>query len=264
MKKSGITLLSTYLVLKKFSNPNHVLNAAQIIGHLKSYFNLDKEPNRKTVYNHLSQLRELSDQNLLDCELEIVEKNNQISGQYIIPAFTEGEIKLLCDAIASSRFIGKTHSKDLINKLGTLYNQDLTDKYRDILNFKTTNSKSYKAQLYTSSEVLAEAISINKKVKFQYLKYNTQKELIPNRPENDGWKIVTPYKLIWAINHYYLFCRYENTVDNRFLRVDKIRNVEILELKGEPLPTTIDWNEYAKNQAFMSEESLRRYNSAVK
>lgn len=102
-------------------------------------------------------------------------------------------------------------------------------------------------------EELSNAINLKKKVKFQYLTYNIDKKLVPIYPQDDGYVVVSPYYLIWAVNHYYLYCKFESTQKSGFLRVDKIKDVSILEAnnKIDPLPHNFNVHEYTLNQAFM-------------
>ncbi len=251
MENNRSLILYIYHVLTQHSNTERYLNASQISRYIKEEFNLVEEPNRKTIYSHLKQLKELSDLGLLNGELLSVEQNNKVVGHYIIPDFTKSEIKLLCDAVASSRFISKTYSKELISKLSASYGKEFANKYNHILESKSNNHRTYNADFFDSIEELSDAIEKHKKVTFQYLQYDLNKNLEPKYTENNGYITVSPYYLIWAINHYYLFCKPVTKDERRFLRVDKIRNVVISEDKIEPLPAHFNIHDYSRNQAFM-------------
>jgi len=245
-------ILYVYLVLRKHSRSDRHLNASQIAQYVKREFNMTEEPNRKTIYSHLSQLQELSDLGLLDWELIAEYRNSKVQGHYLVPEFTKAEIKLLCDAVISSRFISKAYSKDLIYKLSKTWNEDLERKYTHMLEFKGNDWRNYNAAFFDSIGELTNAIDLGVKVKLQYMTYDVTKQLIPKYSEDDGYIIVSPYHLVWAVNHYYLFGNLEASQQRRFLRVDKVRNVTLMsEQKVEPLPPHFNIDEYTRNQAFM-------------
>ena len=251
MENSRAMILYTFLVLKKYSNEDNPLNANQIANHIKKEFLLTKEPNRKTIYSHLDELEKLSENKIANFEILAIDDHGRQTGHYMVSDFTKPEIRLLCDAIASSNFISQTYSDDLITKLGDLYGDNLTSKYINILKLKS--AKSTNQDLFRSIEELSAAIESNQKITFKYFTYNLKKELVPKKTGSDQgeYRTVSPYYLIWAINHYYLMCKYENDENFRFLRVDKMKDVKSKDEKSEPLPKNFDVHKYAKNQAFM-------------
>jgi predicted DNA-binding transcriptional regulator YafY len=252
----GLTLL-IYFILKKYSNEKTLLNSERIKEYLAKDFDISKS--RKTIYSHLSVLKELSDHNEYNFKLhsnDIGEGDQTKSTGYYIeteqPDIEEGEIKLLCDAIATSRFISKKYSEDLINKLGKIVNKNkYSSHYEEILRFKGSSNKSYNLSLFLNIEDLSVAIKESKKITFQYLKFDVNKKLVPKENKNNGYVTVSPYNLIWAINHYYLFCSFEDSDEKRFLRVDKINAIRILDKQRDPLPQHFDINEYSRTQGFM-------------
>src|SRR5690606_29556356 len=119
MENNRSTIFHIYSVIKSASEENP-MNAEDIAKQLAKW---GMRPNRKTIYAHLAGLQELSDQELLDGEIEFVGEHRR-KAVYFRPAVSKAEAKLLCDAIASSRFIGKTQSKELIQKLAAQYSDD--------------------------------------------------------------------------------------------------------------------------------------------
>lgn len=253
MENNRPTLFHIYTILKQHSNPDKPLNATAIMNELARQWKLPKPPDRKTVYSHLEHLQELSDRGFLDGEVEAVEENGRKIGYYFRPALHKSEIKLLCDVIASSRFIAKQQSKDLIRKLGAPFGNEFVGKYNYVLELKDPREKSYNSGLFTSIGTLSEAIEGKKKVSFQYLQYDLNKNLVPKYTENNGYLTVSPYYLIWTLDHYYLYCHFDSTGEERFLRVDKICNADILEENIIPpkLQPSYDLRDYTRNQAFM-------------
>ena len=252
MENNRAMVLLVYLILKKHSNSDRPLNAVQIASYIKEEFQLTAAPDRKTIYSHLKLLKQLSELHLLEGEVVTLEDKGKAAGHYFVPEFTKAEIKLLCDAVASSRFISNKYSKELIQKLGKSYGEDMSRKYDHILAFKYKNYKSYNASFFMNIEQLSEAIELKKKVSLQYLQYDLNKKLVPKADQTEGFYIVSPYYLLWAINHYYLLCHNEDSGERRFLRVDKMTDVQVLyDEAALPLPVGFNIQDYSRNQAFM-------------
>ena len=249
MNNNKVSTIYTYLVLKKFSSEQNPLNAKQIADYMKTMFHLPKPLDRRTIYIHCNALEALASSfpNLVAFEFH----KNVNGSVYIISDFEASEIRLLCDAIATSRFISKQQSQNLIQKLGQITGEDLTMHYQPRLEFKNSHKKTYNAALFTNIDILSEAIKLKRKVSLQYLKFDIQKKLVPMWIDNSGYKVIQPYYLIWAINRYYLMYCYEGSTTPRFLRVDKIRNATILNEMVEPLPKDIHLENYTRNQVFM-------------
>lgn len=249
MENNRALILYVYFVLKKYSSADRPLNASEIAAYIKRDYHFAAEPNRKTIYSHLRLLQDLSDLNELQGEIQ-QHLSGKKKGHYFVRDFTQAEIKLLCDAVASSRFINKTHSKDLIHKLAADYDKDFARRYAPLLEHKASN-KSYNPAFFDSIEELSKAIRLKRKITCQYLMYDTNKALVPRYSENNGYITISPYHFIWAINHYYLLCKPDHSEERRFLRVDKIRNVKLLDERSAPLPKNFNIHDYARKQAFM-------------
>lgn len=239
----------TYFVLKKYSSKENRMNASDISKKIMDVFELDKPLDRRTIYNHLSDLEIISDNFTKELSVRFVrgEKN----GAYLESSISKSEAHLLSDAIATSRFIDREKSRDLIDKFGVIVGENLGNFFEPRLQFKNTDNKEYNKKLFENIEVLTEAIRNGKKVTLQYLKYDVDKNLIPSRPINDGYKKVRPYYLIWQINKYYLMYYYDDSVEPRFMRVDKMRDVQITKEAVEPLKDIANLSDYTRNQVYM-------------
>lgn len=251
-------MMRIYETLKKHSSKDNPLSIQDILEKINSEPDSGKPPDRKTMYAYLGQLQELADTGLLEDRLHSLEDKGKATRYYIESHYYKAEVKLLCDAIASSRFISKTQSKNLIEKIGKPFGNDFISKYNYILDIKNPREKSYNAALFTSIELVSEAIEHKRKVIFQYLHYDLNKKLVPKYSEDNGFITVSPYYLIWTLNHYYLFCKLDNNGEERYLRMDKVVNVEKLEMPATPPPSNINLRDYSRNQAFMFGGEMER------
>ncbi len=115
-------------------------------------------------------------------------------------------------------------------------------------------------QVFYNISILDEAIHQKKKVLFEYAEYHTDKKLHLKKREDGSVReyIVTPYQMAAREGKYYLICNYDKYDDISNYRVDRIRNIEILEENGKPFET-LKWSghqqmnltEYMKKHVYM-------------
>lgn len=148
--------------------------------------------------------------------------------------FRLGELKLLIDAVQSSRFITVAQSKALIEKIN-----GLASKYqKQRLNQQLSYQDRVKAESEGFFEVvdrLHQAISSKNQVRFQYNKWSPQKKLIPKH--KDKWYQVSPLGLIWDAENYYLVA-YNSDPDRNCIchyRVDKIDKLMVMTFKNDKI-----------------------------
>lgn len=225
------------------------MNANDVAEKIAEVFDLPKKLDRRTIYSHFADLEQISDYFGDEITMQFVRISK--SSVYIESKISRSEAHLLSDAVATSRFIDRNQSRELIDKLGVLVGQNLGSFFEPRLQFKNSDNKEYNQKLFDNIEVLTEAIHKGKKVTLQYLKYNADKNLIPSRSENKGYKKIRPYYLIWQINKYYLMYYYDDSTSPRFMRVDKIRDVKITKEKVEPLKNISNLSDYTRNQVYM-------------
>ncbi|WP_188207481.1 helix-turn-helix transcriptional regulator [Alkalibacillus aidingensis] len=248
MPKSTEWLWRTYQILRR-TDYDHPIQNHEICQKLELY---GEPPGRKTIGNYIKDLIDLSEKGLIIEEVE--EHDEKPHAYYVNHSLIDSEIKMLSDAIASSSFIYPGHRQQLLRKLGELYNGDENSIKRFIENihFYKEEHKDYNFQTFTNIEQLTEAIEQKKKVQFTYLAYNTDKKLVPYRDEDEGRKVVNPYKIVWRLSYYYLFCtNLEGEHPERFLRIDRMKDIQILDEPCDPIEGVESTEEYIENQVFM-------------
>jgi predicted DNA-binding transcriptional regulator YafY len=143
--------------------------------------------------------------------------------------FEVAELKLLVDAIQSSKFITEKKSKELIKKLTNLVSDyEAMQLKRQVVvqgRIKTMNESIY----YVVDEI-HNAISNNLKISFKYYKWNLDKKMVPRKEDR---YVVSPWALTWDDENYYLVA-YDSEVEKiKHFRVDKMREIELLSEKRE-------------------------------
>ena len=107
----------------------------------------------------------------------IIQSYNLISREYDI-----AEIKLLIDAVESSKFITKKKSEELVAKLSKMAGRNQAEQLRR--NISAEDRIKYNNEsIYLIIDGINEAINAGKKISFLYFKYDVRKE---PKLRNDG------------------------------------------------------------------------------
>ena len=138
-KSSGQKLKLLYLrdILLKRTDDNHGMTATEIIDAL-SEFNIKSE--RKSLYDDISSLQ------MYGLDIEKIKSNTT---RYYVASrdFELAELKLLVDAIQSSKFITRKKSMELIEKIeGLVSNFQGKELKRDV--FITNRVKGLNEKIY--------------------------------------------------------------------------------------------------------------------
>ena len=215
-----LKLYYLYRILHDKTDDEHVLTMPEIQQQLELY---DISADRKSLYSDIEALRSLG--------FDVIgEKNGKVFAYHMgDKEFEIAELKLLVDAIQSSKFITEKKSDELIKKLmGFASEYEATQLRRQVVvkgRIKTMNESIY----YVVDEIHS-AISSNKKIRFDYLQWNLEKELVKRRDEK---YLISPFALTWDDENYYMIGYDSDAGKIKHYRVDKIRNIEISEDKRE-------------------------------
>lgn len=151
--------------------------------------------NRKTVRDDVEMLCDAGYEILVDKD----GKTN--SYHYGSRTFELPELKMLVDAVSSSRFISAEKSEILIQKLTSLASKyeatELTAKIFTADRIKADNEK-----IFLTTDIVSQAIEQERKISFQYYDYLPTKEKVLKR--SGEVYIISPYALIWSDDRYYL------------------------------------------------------------
>ncbi len=219
-KGSGQKLKLYYLsrILIEKTDDENSLSMADIISELEEY---GVTADRKSLYDDLQALEVMG--------YEIIGEKVGHGYYYHIgrKQFELAELKLLVDAIQSSKFITEKKSNELIKKLtGFVSEYEAQQLKRQVMvqgRIKTMNESIY----YIVDEI-HKAIANNRKISFNYMKWNADKEMVPRK---DKRYEASPWALNWDDENYYLIAYDEEMDCIKHYRVDKMRDIEISEEK---------------------------------
>ena len=155
------------------------------------------------------------------------------------------ELKLLVDAIQSSKFITEKKTNALIRKLETLVSKfDAQKLQRQV--YVSGRIKTMNESIYYTVDAIHNAISENKKIKFQYYQWNVKKEM---ELRHDGaYYHISPWGLSWDDENYYLV-GYDSSVGKiKHYRVDKMLKIQMSEedREGREHFKKLDMADYAR------------------
>jgi predicted DNA-binding transcriptional regulator YafY len=153
------------------------------------------------------------------------------------------ELKLLIDAVNSSKFITRDKSDELIQKLTSLASKNQSAQLMRHL-FTTERVKPNNEQIYYIVDTITDAINSRKKIQFQYMEYTSEKKkVLRNKGE---LYINDPYALLWNEDHYYLMGFSEKHDKIVQFRVDRMFKPKVTNADAIPAPVGFNMAEYAR------------------
>lgn len=216
-KSAGQKLKLLYLVkyLTENTDENHPASTAALISYLDSQ-GISSE--RKSIYDDIAKLTEFG--------YDIIQVQNRNGGGYYLAAreFELAELKLLVDAVQSSRFITTRKSRELIRKLEKLAGKhDAGQLQRQV--YVSGRIKTENESIYYNIDTIHRAIQENRQISFQYMNWNLKKELVSRDAQH---RKVSPWALIWKEENYYLAAFDAADEKIKHYRVDKMGRVKVL------------------------------------
>ncbi len=236
-------------ILLEQTDEDHGLTMPEIIKELEKY---DISAERKSIYSDFDAL-----DHYFGIEIMSEQKGRQHYYHVVSRMFELAELKLLVDAIQSSKFITLKKSKELISKLESLASRhEAKELQRQV--YVQNRIKTMNESIYYSVDAINSAIANNHKVRFRYFHWNIKKEM-EFRHDGKPYEI-SPWALTWDDENYYLIGYDEEADMIKHFRVDKMLKIEETEDKreGKKLFKAFDLASYAKKSfgMFSGEEQL--------
>ncbi len=217
MADEKLKILYLMRILMEETDKEHVLSANELAARMDHLYNITC--NRKTVYTDIEKLREFG--------LNIVKATGSNPGYYIAEReFELPELKLLVDAVQSSKFITTKKSEKLIKKLEKMTSQENARQLQRQV-YIYNRAKTDNETIYANVDALHTAIYLNRQICFKYCEWTVGKKLV--RRKNGGDYIVSPWSLTWDDENYYLVAYEESSDKIKHYRVDKMQNIRIRE-----------------------------------
>ena len=207
-------------IMTEKTDDEHALTMPEIRRYLEEY---GVTADRKSLYDDLEALRILG--------IDVIGEKDGRSYAYHVgkKKFEIAELKLLVDAIQSSKFITEKKSNELIKKLtGFASDYEASQLKRQVVvqgRIKTMNES-----IYYIVDDIHNAITNNRRISFEYLRWNLRKEM---ELRKEAPYEASPWALTWDAENYYLIA-YDAAADKiKHYRVDKMRSIQLLDGKRE-------------------------------
>lgn len=220
-RTNKMRLLYLMKILQERTDEEHVMTASDLVRALQQECGITAE--RKSIYSDIEALQ--------DFGLDIVQRKGAQPGYYVAGRELEmPELKLLVDAVQASRFITGKKTEELIRKL-----EGFTSRYqaqqlqRQV--FIYNRPKTGNETIYYNVDYIHNAISRNVQITFQYVEWDMKKS--PRLRRGGAVYQVSPWALSWNAENYYLIAYEAKSAGIRHYRVDRMRNMEILDVSRE-------------------------------
>lgn len=184
-------LLVLYRFLLARTDDDHPVTVQEMQDELTRW---DISAERKSIYNDMEELRQLG--------VDVQSRKGKHAGWFIGQReFELAELKLLVDAVQSSRFLTLRKSDSLIRKLEGLASVYQAQKLQRQV-YVDRRVKTMNESIFYNVDKLHTAIAAGRAVAFRYFEYNAKKEKVYRREGRRYY--VSPCGLIWDNENYYL------------------------------------------------------------
>ncbi len=214
----------TYLcqIMLEETDDEHGLSMSQIIAELEKR---DVTAERKSIY---TDFQDMTDK----FGIEIIKEHVGNETLYHVGPreFELAEVKLLIDAIQSSKFITQAKSRELIGKIKKFVSKHQAGQLQRQV-FINDRVKTMNESVYYNVDDIHAAINGNVKIKFKYYKWDINKKLVERH--NGAWFTVSPWALTWDDENYYMVAFDDLDKRIKHYRVDKMMHIAVTDEKRE-------------------------------
>lgn len=208
--------------LRKYSHPDHPVSAKELQKMLLERHGIHCGKN--TVLADIQTLREYG--------ADIVSLPGRQGGCYIVSRdFELPELKLLIDAVQSSRFLTEKKSRELTEKLAGLCSIHEARLLLDRGMLVSGRVKSMNETIYYNVDAIQEAISQNREITFRYFDWDLSRQ----RAYRDKDYTASPYSLCQDNENCYLLALSPRHGITAY-RVDRMADIRLTENKRTPCP----------------------------
>ena len=207
--------------LERNSSEDHLVTASELIAMLDRDHDISCD--RKTIYSDIAALQ--------DYGIDIISIPGKKGGYYVASRnFELPELKLLINAVHSSKYLTEKKSKELIEKICKQCNEhDASLIRRNVL--IAGRVKSMNETIYYNIDGIQEAIDKNVQITFRYFDW----DLNGKRRYREKEYLASPYGLCQDNEFCYLLSHTDRYGVTSF-RVDRMNDIQLTSNKRTPCP----------------------------
>ena len=224
--------------LTEQTDEKHLATITNINEYLRQY---DLDANRETISDCIKELQDVG------YDIFCVRSTQN---QYYMRErpFSLAEVKLLVDAVQSSRFISEEQSLELVSKLAVLVGSHKGEILKRHL-YIESRAKTDNAGIMEYVDKIHQAITENRKIKFKYFEYNANKEKVLRY---DGYTYtLSPCVLVWNNDMYYVVGIYKDKEDFAKFRIDRMCELIVTDEQGAELSADLDMSDFFEKEFSM-------------
>ena len=233
MKNSKGRIIALYQLLMNETDEDHPMHSNEIMETLQGQ---GYSISRNTLHDDLKVLKSFD----LDIITVISRDNSYFLGER---KFEMPELKMLVDAVSSSRIIPAQRSEELIKKIGSMAScyqrKNLAPRI-----FISDRIKADNKQWNLTLDQLERAINQKKQVSFEYIDYATDKKKILKN--NGEAYFCSPYTCLWNNDAYYVIGYSEKHAKVVSFRIDRMIHVKVTDQDAIQMPKGFDLSAFSK------------------
>lgn len=245
-----LKLLYLMKILLEQTDDTHWLTLQELLAELRRY---GVTAERKSIYTDFEALRMFG--------LDILKEQKNKTYYYHVGSrdFEIAELKLLVDAVQSSKFITEKKSRELIQKLEKFASRNEAKQlHRQV--YVQGRVKTMNESIYYNVDKIHAAISNHVQIKFQYYQWDRNKNMVLRH--EGAYYCISPWELLWDDENYYLVGYDSKEHMIKHFRVDKMLKISLLETpaEGEEYVRELDMASYSSKRfgMFDGEEQMVR------
>lgn len=238
MPKSSNQKLKLLYLSKIFlenTDAEHPMTLKELSSQLSKY---EISAERKSLYDDIEMLR------VFGLDICVV-RDRQVRYYAGKHTFEVAELKLLVDAVQSSKFITEKKSNALIKKLESLCSRyEASSLHRQVT--VSNRLKAENEEIFCNVDMIHRAISAGRRICFRYFEWNAEKRRVLKR--EGAFYCISPWALVWDDENYYMIGYDSEASALKHYRVDKMLELYIAKetREGEKEFSALDMTQYSK------------------
>ena len=231
-------------ILERETDANHSITMTRLLELLGE----EKESDRRTLYDDIRDLEAVG------TKIKIDKSHRPPSLSVEERTFSLSELKLMIDAIASSKYLTEKASRELIDKLKMFCSRyEANELNRQTL--LANRAKRIDNDFHNNVSIISEAIDRKRKISFEYFRINTRGKKGYNKTSS----VISPWFTLYTDDKYYMI-GFDGKARKNY-RVDRMENITILEEKqdGEE-----ELAEYKKELSFRTQSMFNMFGEGEK
>lgn len=231
-------------ILERETDANHSITMTRLL----ELLNEESESDRRTLYDDVRDLEALG------TKVKIDKSHRPPSLSVEERTFSLSELKLMIDAIASSKYLTEKASRELIDKLKMFCSRyEANELNRQTL--LANRAKRIDNDFHNNVSIISEAIDRKKKISFEYFRVNTKRK----KQYDKTPPVISPWVTVYTDDKYYLI-GYDGK-KRRTYRIDRMTEIKILEEKQEGEE---ELAEYKKELPFRTQSMFNMFGEGEK